>query len=189
VIPAKAPGGDAHLVETAVSSEVVFDGKLLHVRRDEVRLPDGSVATREYIVHPGAVLIVPVRDDGRLVVERQYRHPIGRVLLEFPAGKLDPGEDALVTGRRELAEETGYTASSWQALGRIHPVVGYSSEAIDIYVARGLAHVGARLDDGEFLEVRTMGVDEMLAALDRGEITDAKTVVALLLYARLGCRP
>jgi ADP-ribose diphosphatase len=186
---AKPKRDDAHLVETTVSSEVVFDGKLLHVRRDQVRLPDGKLATREYIVHGGAVLIVPVLPDGRLVIERQYRHPVGKVLIEFPAGKLDPGEEELVTGQRELAEEAGYAASSWSFLGRIHSVVGYSSEAIDMFIARGLTHVGAKLDEGEFLEIGTMSVAEMLAALDRGEITDAKTVAALLLYARRESAP
>lgn len=175
---------DSHLVETEVSSEVVYEGTLLHVRRDTVRLPDGKHATREHIVHPGAVLIVPVLPDGRLVIERQYRYPHRRVFVEFPAGKLDPGESALATGQRELREEAGYAADEWTDFGVIHPLLSYSNEAIYIYVARGLREVGAKLDDGEFLEVGAMGVDEMLAAIDRGEITDAKTVTALLLYAR-----
>jgi len=175
---------DAHLMETKVTSESVFDGKLLHVRRDTVRLPDGGLATREYVVHPGAVLIVPVLPDGRLVVERQYRYPAGSVFMEFPAGKLDPGEAELATAERELVEEAGYTATTWTPLGRIHSVVGYSNEAIDFFIAEGLTHVGAKLDTGEFLEIVTMSLGEMLAALDRGEITDAKTVAALLLYAR-----
>jgi ADP-ribose pyrophosphatase len=175
---------DAHLIETKVSSEPVFDGKLLHVRRDTVRLPDGSLATREHIVHPGAVLVVPVLPDGRLVVERQYRYPLDRVFIEFPAGKLDPGEDELSTARRELAEETGYEATTWTPLGTIHTLISYTNEKIAFYVAEGLRDVGAKLDQGEFLEVVTMEADEMLAALDRGEITDAKTVAALLLYAR-----
>ena len=175
---------DAHLVETTVASEQVYVGKLLDVRRDTVRLPDGALATREYIVHPGAVLIVPVLADGRFVVERQYRYPLQRVFVEFPAGKLDPGETALETGRRELVEEAGYTATEWTRLGIIHPLLSYSTESIEIYVARGLAHVGAKLDDGEFLEVLAMSADEMLAGIDRGEITDAKTVTALLLYLR-----
>jgi ADP-ribose pyrophosphatase len=139
-------------------------------------------------VHPGAVLIVPVLADGRLVVERQFRYPVGQVFVEFPAGKLEPGDAVLCNAKRELAEEAGYVATSWEPLGRIHSVVGYSNEVIDIYVAEGLAHVGAKLDDGEFLEIVTMSTGEMLAALDRGEITDAKTVTALLLYARRrGC--
>jgi ADP-ribose pyrophosphatase len=176
---------DAHLIEVPVSSEPVFDGKLLHVRRDEVRLPDGSTATREYTVHPGAVVMIPVRDDGRLVLVRQYRYPLRRVFVEFPAGKLDEGEDALSTGKRELLEETGYVAQKWTYLGVIHPVISYSTEGIEMYLAEELTHQGqSKLDEGEFLEVLDLGVDEMLAMLDRGEITDAKTVTALLLYAR-----
>jgi ADP-ribose diphosphatase len=176
---------DAHLVEKRIDSERVFEGKLLDVRRDRVQLPNGGTATREYIVHPGAVLVIPVRDDGRLVVERQFRYPLDRVMIEFPAGKVDPGESPLVTARRELAEEAGYAATAWTRLGTVHTVVSYSTEAIEFYVAEGLTHVGAKLDEGEFLEVFDMSVDEMLAALDRGDITDVKTVAALLMYARV----
>lgn len=174
----------AHLVELKVDSEAVFDGQLLHVRRDTVRLPDGALATREYIVHPGAVLVVPVLPDGRLVVERQYRYPLGRVMIEFPAGKLDMGEEPLETARRELREETGYLAASWRRFGRVHSIVSYSTETIEFFVADDLTHVGAQLDSGEFLEILLVSVDEMLAAVDREEITDAKTVAALLLYLR-----
>ena len=176
--------GATHLVETQVDSEPVFDGELLHVRRDTVRLPDGTRATREYIVHPGAVLIVPVLPDGRLVVERQYRYPLGRVMIEFPAGKLDAGEAPLDTARRELREEAGYLAASWRWLGRVHPIVSYSTETIEFFVAEGLTQVGAQLDAGEFLDIVLMSVDAMLAAIDREQLTDAKTVAALLLYAR-----
>jgi len=173
-----------HLIETKVDGETVFDGKLLHVRRDTVRLPDGSLGTREYIVHPGAVLIVPVLPDGRLVVVRQFRYPLQRSMIEFPAGKLDHGETPLATGQRELREEAGYVATSWWRLGGIHSVVGYSNERIEFFVAEGLTHVGAALDDGEFLDIETTSVDQMLSAVDRDEITDAKTVAALLLFAR-----
>ena len=175
---------DAHLIETQVASQPVFTGNLLHVRRDTVRLPDGQLATREYIVHPGAVLVVPVLPDGRLVIERQFRYPLGRVFVEFPAGKLEPGEPALATAQRELIEEAGYAAEDWTRLGVIHPLLSYSTEAIEIWVATGLSHVGAKLDDGEFLEIGVMSVGEMLKAVDDGAITDAKTVTALLLYAR-----
>ena len=175
---------DAHLLETKVTSEAVFDGKLLHVRRDTVRLPNGSLATREHIVHPGAALVVPVLPDGRLVVERQFRYPLDRVFIEFPAGKLDPGESTQEAARRELLEEAGYAATRFILLGTIHTLISYTNEEIDLFVAEGLSHVGAKLDDGEFLDVIAMSLDDMLAALDRGEITDAKTVAALLLYAR-----
>src|SRR5580704_8467298 len=153
----------AHLVESKVDSEAIFDGKLLHVRRDPMRLPDGTLATREYIVHPGAVLVVPVLADGRLVVERQYRYPLGRVMIEFPAGKIDPGEAPLDTARRELREETGYLALRWRRLGCVHSIVSYSTERIEFFVAEDLSQVGARLDAGEFLEVAVLSVDEMLA--------------------------
>lgn len=179
------PGsGGSRLLESKVDSEAVFDGKLLHVRRDTVRLSDGTLATREYVVHPGAALVVPVLPDGRLVVERQYRYPLARVMLEFPAGKLDPGETPLDTARRELREETGYLAARWERLGQVHPIVSYSTEAIEFFVAQGLTHVGARLDAGEFLDIELMSPAAMQAAIDRGEITDAKTVAAFLLYAR-----
>jgi ADP-ribose pyrophosphatase len=167
---------DQHLTETMVASAAVFDGVLLRIRRDTVRLPDGSLAQREFVVHPGAALVVPVLEDGSLVAVRQF--------LEFPAGKIDPPESAVATARRELTEEAGYEATTFTPLGRVHSVVGYSDEAIDFYIAEDLTFVGARPDVGEFVETVTMSVAAMLEALDRGEITDAKTVAALLLYAR-----
>jgi ADP-ribose pyrophosphatase len=175
---------DVHLEETRIEGTRVYDGRLLDVRRDAVRLPDGRVSVREYIVHGGAVLVVPVLADGRLVMERQFRYPLNRVLLEFPAGKLDPGETPLATARRELQEEAGYTAQRWTPLGRVHPVVSYSTEAIEFFVAEELSHVGRRLDDGEFLDVVTMTSVEVLDALSRGGVTDAKTIAALFMYLR-----
>lgn len=181
-LPAKDK--DAALVETRIDGAAVFDGALLHVRRDRVRLPDGGEALREYVVHPGAVLIVPVMADGRYVMERQFRYPLARVFVEFPAGKIDPGEAPLATARRELAEEAGYAAAHWHRLGVIHPVISYSTEFIEMWRADGLRDVGRKLDDGEFLEIVMMTHDELLAAFDRGEITDAKTVAALLMLDR-----
>jgi ADP-ribose pyrophosphatase len=175
---------DDHLIETLLASERVFDGNMLHVRRDSVRLPDGRDATREYVVHAGAVLIVPVLADGRLVLERQFRYPVRRVMLEFPAGKIDPQETPLATAQRELREEAGYLARSWMPLGTLHPQIGYSSEILEMYLATGLTHVGAELDDGEFLDIVLMSEAEMLAAFDAGDVTDGKTVAALFAWQR-----
>jgi ADP-ribose pyrophosphatase len=183
---AQRPADDGHLIEIGIASETVFDGRLLHVRRDTVRLPSGRSATREYVVHPGAVLIAPRLPDGRWIVERQFRYPVGQVFLEFPAGKRDPGESALETGQRELIEETGYRAERWTRLGVIHPGVGYTNEAIELWRADDLTHVGRRLDEDEHLDVVAMSGAELLAAFDAGAITDAKTIAALLWLERNG---
>ena len=176
--------GDAHLVETRIASEDVFDGKLLHVRRDTVRLPDGKTATREYIAHPGAVMIIPRLPDGTLIMERQFRYPLGRIFIEFPAGKIDPGEDPATTAARELLEETGYTAERWSHIGTLHPLITYSTERIEIYTADALTFVGAKLDAGEFIEIFSATLDEALAWIDRGKLTDVKTMLGLLLLSR-----
>ena len=177
---------DEHLIETRLNSEAVFDGRLLHVRRDTVRLPNGGTSTREYIVHPGAVLIAPRLDDGRWIVERQFRYPVGRVFVEFPAGRKDPGESARETGERELREESGYRATTWTKLGDLHPGVGYTNELIELWYAQGLTHVGRKLDDDEHLDIVAMHASELLEAFDRGDITDAKTVAALFHLMREG---
>lgn len=170
---------DKHLIETQQDSQRVFDGKLLHINIDTVGLPDGSSATREYVVHPGAVMVIPVLDDGRLMVERQYRYPLQQVFIEFPAGKLDAGEDPLECGQRELLEETGYTASDWEYLGVFHPVVSYSTEVIHFYLARGLTVGKAKLDDGEFLEVLPMSLGTLKAGILDNSITDSKTIAGV----------
>jgi len=170
---------DDPLKETALSTETVYRGNLLQVRRDTVCLHNGHETAREYIVHPGAVLVVPILGDGRLVFERQYRYPLRRSFIELPAGKIDPTEELLATGQRELLEETGYTACHWQYLTALHPCIGYSDEIIHIYLATGLQAGQKHLDDDEPLEVFTMTLDEAMQALRNGEITDGKTMVAL----------
>ena len=168
-----------NLIETCISSETLAEGVLLHAKRDKVRLPDGNESVREYIVHPGATLVIPVLDDGRLVMERQFRYPLGQVFIELPAGKIDAGEDPLVTGQRELLEETGYSATDWQFVAKLHPCIGYSNEAIYIYLARGLTLGQHSRDHEEFLEIFTMTLEEAMGAMRNGEITDGKTMIAL----------
>lgn len=170
----------AHLTETQVGSEEILKGNFLQVRRDTVRLPDGSHATREYVIHPGAVMIVAQQADGRLVLERQYRYPVQRVMIEFPAGKLDPGEGSLVCAQRELLEETGYTARQWARAGVLHPVISYSTEFIDVWFARELTKGERNLDTGEFLDVFTASPAELLAWCGNGQVTDAKTLTGVL---------
>ncbi len=172
---------DLHLIETCIESEPIWKGRLLDVRRDRVRLPDGSEGVREYVTHPGAVVMIPVLDDGRIVFERQYRYPVGRVMLELPAGKIEPDEDTLITAQRELAEETGYAAANWRHLGTMHPTIGYADERIEIYLARQLTQLESNaLDEGEFLEVLTLTLDEALSEVRAGRLTDGKTLSALL---------
>lgn len=170
---------DAHLREETVSRETVFQGRLLQVRRDRIRLPDGGDATREFIVHPGAVMVVPILDDGRLVMERQWRYPLECVMLEFPAGKLEAGEPTLQCAQRELLEETGYRASEWALAGVLHNAIAYSSERIEIWFARGLAAGERRLDEGEFLDLQLVEEAELDRLCAIGAVTDAKTLIGL----------
>ena len=171
---------DEHLIETCLSSTPVWQGHFLNVVRDTVALPSGAQASREYIIHPGAVMIMAMHDDGRLVMERQYRHPMGRVMWEFPAGKLDAGESVLDCARRELQEETGIRAREWARAGVLHPVISYSTEFIEVWFARGLSQGPRRLDDEEFLEVNTATPAQLMDACREGTITDAKTLVGVL---------
>lgn len=168
---------DLHLKEIQVDSETAYEGHFLKVQRDTVRLPDGKQSKREYIRHPGAVVILPLLDNGLVLLERQFRYPLQQVFIEFPAGKIDPGEDPLACAKRELLEETGYTAEHWEFLCTIHNAIAYSDEHLDIFLARKLTAGERRLDDGEFLETFIASVDDMLDWVRQGKITDVKTVI------------
>lgn len=165
-----------HLIETKISSEQVYKGNFLHILRDTIALPNSKQATREYVVHPGAVVIVPLLDDGKIVLERQFRYPIGEVMFEFPAGKLDAGENPQFCGQRELLEETGYSANQWAYAGKTHLAIAYSTEILHIYFAKGLTLGERQLDDGESLDVFTTTPDELFAMCGQGLVTDAKTL-------------
>lgn len=171
---------DTHLREIPVASEEICKGNFLHVLRDTVQLPGGGLATREYVVHPGAVVVVALLDDGRVVLERQYRHPIGQVMVEFPAGKLEKDEDPLLCGQRELLEETGYRASHWAYAGPMHLAIAYSTEVIHVYFAKGLSLGMRSLDEGEFLDVISATPEELLQWCSQGVVTDAKTLTCTL---------
>ena len=175
---------DEHLIEQRIAQQELFKGRFLHAFRDTVRLPDGGEATREYVKHPGAVVVIPLLEGPdrqlRIVLERQYRYPVGQVMVELPAGKLDAGEDPLLCGRRELLEETGYQAREWARAGQMHLAIAYSTEVIHIYFARRLTLGERQLDDGEFLDVFTATPEELLAWCREGRVTDAKTLSCMV---------
>jgi ADP-ribose pyrophosphatase len=168
---------DEHLKETKIDSRAVYDGRFLKVQCDTIRLPDGKIADREYIKHPGAVVILPIFDDGTILLERQFRYPLDQVFIEFPAGKIDPDEPSLDCAKRELEEETGYTATEWKFVCTIHNAIAYSNEHLDIFMARGLKAGIRKLDDGEFLDTFHAALPEMLAWVREGKISDVKTVI------------
>ena len=172
------PSGDAHLREERISGEDIYGGIFLNMKRDKVSLPDGGEAVREYLTHPGAVAVLAILDDGRVLLERQYRYPIAKACIEIPAGKLEIGEDPLLCAKRELEEETGYTATKWSYIRRIHPVISYSTEFIDIYLAEGLTPGKSHLDAEEFLDVFAAPLEQLLAWVEDGEITDVKTTIS-----------
>jgi ADP-ribose pyrophosphatase len=176
----------ARLKEEKIAGTLVYAGGFLEVHKDRVRLPDGSETVREYIRHPGAVVILPLLPGGLVLLERQFRYPHGREFIELPAGKREAGEDPLETAKRELLEETGYTAKTWKRIGVIHTAIAYTDEAIELFCATELEHVGRKLEAGEFLETLIVPFDEAIAMIRDGRITDAKTVAALLLVKDRG---
>ena len=177
---------NSRLREVRTGSEEIFNGVILHVQRDTVRLPNGSEAIREVIRHIGAVCVIPVLENGDVVMERQYRYPLDRVILEIPAGKLDAAdEDRFSAIQRELREETGYTADEWTVLGDFHPAPAYSDEFITMYMARGLRKGDRHLDEDEFLDVYTVPLKDLVEDVMAGRISDAKTQVCILKAARL----
>ena len=172
------PSVDDHLRERRVSGEDIYGGIFLKMKRDKVAMPDGQEAIREYLTHPGAVAILAILNDGRVILERQYRYPIAKTCIEIPAGKLDPNEEHLVCAKRELEEETGYTANKWSFIRRIHPVISYSTEFIDIYLAEDLVPGNSHLDEEEFLDVFAAPLEQLIAWVEEGVITDVKTTIS-----------
>lgn len=167
------------LTEKQIDSELIYNGGFLEVRKDRVRLPDGSTSSREYLTHPGAVVMLALLDNGNLVMERQYRYPPRQEFIELPAGKIDKGEDILVTAQRELLEETGYVAREWLHLTTAFPCIGYSDERLEYFIARGLTYRGSKLDEGEFLEVFELSLRDAIEWIRAGKISDGKTIVGL----------
>lgn len=176
---------EKRLVEKKLKSDVAFKGSFLQVLRDQVELPNGKPATREYVLHNGAAMIIPVTDQGQLIMLRQYRYAVQKVFIEFPAGKTDPGEDTLQTAKRELEEEIGMTADQLQFLTTIHPVIGYSNEKIDLYLAKGLKKSKQHLDEEEFLELFEISFEDAMELMKKGDITDVKTMIGLFWYQQI----
>lgn len=171
---------DGDFTEHTVESRTVYRGRLLHVLEDAVRLPDGRPSAREYVRHPGAVMVVPLTDDGHVLLVRQYRYPLKRHFIEIPAGKMEPGEEPLATARRELREECGVDAELWEHLATVHPCIGYSDERIELYIAQGLRRVAEGPDDGEFIETLQLPLAEALRWVREGRITEVKSIIGLM---------
>lgn len=175
--PWQAPAD--RLSETTIGSDGVFRGRFLAVNCDVARLPDGSTSSREYVLHPGASAMIPIAEDERILVERQFRYAMGRVYVEIPAGKVDPGETSIQTAKRELVEETGYEARRWAFLTQVHPAIGFSNELMDLFVARDLVQRVQKLDHEEFLELEWMTLGRLMDDIRAGRLPDSKTQIAV----------
>ena len=173
------------LYEHPLNSTKVYTGKLLHVHRDEVRLPDGKTSVREFIRHPGAVVVLPITRSGELILERQHRYPLGRDFIEVPAGKIDPGEQTLACAQRELLEETGYKAQDWRYITTVYPCIGFADERLVYYLAQDLAFEGHQRDDDEFMEIFSLPLDRALAMVQTGEICESKTIIGLFWLEKI----
>lgn len=179
LLSAQSFSADSALIENTVHSVVAWQGKFLKIQRDQVIMPNGRTSNREYILHPGAALVVPMISDHEVLMIRQYRHAVKKVFLEFPAGKKDPGEPSVVTARRELLEETGYECSDLRLMTTIHPVIGYADEHIDLYLGRGLNKKSeAQFDGDELLHAVTVPVSELPRLIREGQLSDVKTQIA-----------
>lgn len=165
--------------EKTIDSQNIYKGRFLELKQDKVCLPNGKQSIREYVIHPGAMMIIPILPDGQVVLERQYRYPVRELMIEFPAGKLDPGESALNCAKRELFEETGYKAKNWAYAGQVYPCIGYSNEVIEIWLAKDLVAGPPQLDEGEFVEIFTASIEQLKQWMFDGIIKDAKTLAGL----------
>lgn len=174
-----------NIYERQLSTAKMYSGDLLHVHRDEVRLPNGKVSVREYIRHPGAVVVLPLTESGELILERQYRYPLGRDFIEVPAGKIDPGEQTLACAQRELLEETGYKARDWRYVTTVYPCIGFADEKLVYYLAQGLEFEGHQRDEDEFMEIFSLPLDQALAMVRTGEICESKTIIGLFWLEKL----
>jgi ADP-ribose pyrophosphatase len=190
--PRKIDGSEAALRQSAdalaertLHTRLAYDGGFLRVQRDIVCCPDGHVTYREFVRHPGAVMVIPMLDEDHVILERQFRYPLGKAFIEFPAGKIDRGESILECAQRELLEETGYRAGSWLHAGGFHNAIGYSDERIDVFVARSLEADAARRDPGEVLEVFSVRWRELDQWVLDGRITDVKTIVGIHWLERI----
>lgn len=169
---------DNELVETKIDGSIVYSGSFFQIEKDRVRLPDKKIATREFIRHPGAAVVIPLFDDGSVLLERQFRYPMGRIFIEFPAGKIDKGETSFKAAKRELEEETGYFANEWYFVTTIHNAIGYSDEHLDIYLAKNLEFKKTHLDEEEFIQSFKISFIEFFDWVKKGKVTDVKTIIA-----------